>query len=149
MSASVDRASRSTASALSTSPSPRRSADERSSSAILRTTTAAWSRGLRSGARGTTVAATSATDPPMIASVQRRKASPGAGASAATTIPCTAAWMTISCPASSSSAIDMPAATITAICHPPEPIRWVAASPRKTPSATPTVTSATRRWRWP
>ena len=61
----------------------------------------------------------------MSASVQRTNASPGAGANAATTMPWTAAWMSSSCPASSSSAIDIPAATMNMICRPPEPIRCV------------------------
>ena len=59
----------------STSPSTITSPAARSSAAILRITTAACSRGRRSGAAGTTVAATSATQPPISASVQRISAS--------------------------------------------------------------------------
>ena len=108
---------------------------------------AACSRGLRNGALGTTVAATSATAPPIRASVQRVNAAPGSGSSVLTTIDCTAAWVTKIWPASSSSAVLMASETISAICQAPVPIRCVIRSPRNTPTATPRVTSPTRRSR--
>ena len=67
----------------STSPSRMLSAAARSSAEILRTITPACSRGRRSGARGTTAAATSATPPPISASVHRVNAAPGVGSSVA------------------------------------------------------------------
>ena len=60
----------------------------------MRRTFAASSRGRRSGAAGTTVAATSATAPPISASVQRVNAAFGSGSRVTTTIDCTAAWIT-------------------------------------------------------
>ena len=90
-------------------------------SAILRITTAACSRGRRSGAAGTTVAATSATAPPISASVQRVRRHPGRAAAMLTTIDCTAAWVTNSCPPSSRNAADIASATISVICHRPTP----------------------------
>ena len=62
---SVARASASSSSPRSGTPSTITSPAARSSAEILRITTAACSRGRRSGAAGTTVAATSATQPPM------------------------------------------------------------------------------------
>ena len=125
------------------------SAAARSSAEILRTTTPACSRGRLSGARGTTAAATRATAPPISASVQRTKAAPGVGSSAVTKMAWIAAWLTNSTPRSSSSAVVIASATISAICQPPEPTRAVIESPTSTPMATPTETSATRRSRWP
>ena len=84
-------------------------------------TTAACSRGRRSGARGTTAAATSATAPPIRASVQRMNAASGVGTSVLTTIACTAAWLTNSTPCPSSSAVVIARLTISAICQPPDP----------------------------
>ena len=143
------RASASRAIARCTSPSIITSPAARSSVAILRITIDACSRGRRNGAAGTTVAATSATSPPTTASVQRVNAAPGSGTSEATTIDCTAAWVTKSCPPSSRNADDIASATISAICQPPDPSPATSRSARNTPTATPTVTSATRRSRWP
>ena len=39
--------------------------------------------------------------------------------------------------------------TTTAICHTPLPKRWTNRSPVNTPTATPIITSATLRSRWP
>ena len=121
MSESVDRASASSSSRGSDSPSSMTSPAARSSPEIFRTTTAACSRGRRSGAAGTTVAATSATAPPITASIQRVNAWLGPAASPAMTIDCTAAWVTNSWPLPSSSAEDIASATIRPICHRPEP----------------------------
>ena len=107
---SVDRASASSSSAGSTSPSTITSPAARSRSATLWTTRAACSRGLRSGAAGTTVAATSATAPPISASVHRFTAAPGSGTRVATTIDCTAACIMNSCPPSSRIAVVMASA---------------------------------------
>ena len=96
ISPSVPRASARSASARADSPSTITSAAARSSIETLRITTAACSRGRRSGAAGTTVAATRATRPPIPASLTRTRASPGAGASALMMIDCTMAWMTSS-----------------------------------------------------
>ena len=116
---------------------------------LTRATTAACSRGRRRGAAGTTVAATRATAPPITASVHRVNAWPGAATSPAMTIDWTAAWVTNSCPLSSRNAAVIESATISAICHAPEPSHTTSRSARNTPTATPTVTSATRRNRWP
>ena len=67
----------------------------------------------------------------------------------ATTTAWTAAWVTSRVPWSSSSAADIARVTINAICRPPMPSHWVSMSPTKTPTATPMVTSPTRRSRWP
>ncbi len=95
------------------------------------------------------MAATSATEPPMSASVQRRKAPWAPGSSAATTMDWTAAWVTKRMPASSSSAVDIARKTIRPSCHAPEPMPATSTSATKTPIATPMVTSATRRSRCP
>jgi hypothetical protein len=116
---------------------------------ILRITTPACSRGRRSGARGTTAAATRATAPPIRASVHRTKAAPGSGTSVLTTIAWTAAWLTNRTPWLSSTAEAIARLTIRTICQPPDPNQWVSRSPTRTPMATPTVTSATRRRRCP
>ena len=76
-------------------------------------------------------------------------AASGVGTNVLTTMACTAAWLTNSTPCPSRTAVDMARLTISAICQPPVPSKWVSTSPRKTPMATPTVTSATRRSRWP
>jgi hypothetical protein len=115
----------------------------------LRTTVAACSRGRRSGAAGTSVAATSATQPPMTASLQRTSASEGAGTSAEMMIDCTAAWVTNIWPLVMSIASDIDSATTSVSCQAPEPIQIASRSASSTPSATPAVTSATRRSRWP
>ncbi len=118
---SVLRASRSTARERSTSPSRMLSEAARSRADIFRTITAACSRGRRSGARGTAVAATSATAPPISASVQRTNAAPGDGNRVLTTIAWIAAWLTNNVPWSRSSAVTIANDTISAICQPPEP----------------------------
>ena len=133
----------------SKSPSRMLSDAARSRVEIFRMTTAACSRGRRSGARGTTAAATSATAPPIRASVHRMNAASGVGTNVLTTIACTAAWLTNTTPWPSRTAVVMARLTINAICQPPVPSQWVSRSPTKTPIATPTVTSATRRSRWP
>ena len=122
ISESVDRASASSASVESTSPvgeAGRRSAEQRRDLALRR---ARPPRGVVAAARpGTTVAATMATAPPISASVHRSSASPGSGTSEATTIDCTAAWVTNSPPASSSSAVLIASTTIRVSCHQPDP----------------------------
>ena len=102
-----------------TSPSRVHWAASRNSVEMVRTTTAAWVRGRRSGAAGTTAAATRATAPPMTASNHRVNASPGVATKATTKIDCTAAWVTSSPPASRNSAADMATRTMTPICHAP------------------------------
>ena len=114
---------------------------------MVRTTTAAWVRGRRSGAAGTTAAATSATAPPMTASNHRVNASPGVATKATTKIDCTAAWVTSSPPASRNSAADIAQTTMTPICHAPVPTSTRNRSAISRPTATPTVISATRRRR--
>ena len=52
-------------------------------------------------------------------------------------------------PPSSSTAVDIASATMIVSCHHPEPMPATIRSARKTPTATPTVTSATRRRRCP
>ena len=54
-----------------------------------------------------------------------------------------------SCPPSSRTAVDMASATMIVSCHQPEPMPATIRSARNTPTATPTVTSATRRRRCP
>ena len=72
-----------------------------------------------------------------------------AGIRVATTIDWTAAWVTRSCPPSSRNAADIARATISASCQAPLPICTTRRSAMSTPTATPMVTSATRRSRWP
>ena len=146
---SVARASASSSRPRSATPSTITSPAARSSAEIFRTTIAACSRGRRSAAAGTTVAATSATQPPTTASLQRTRASDGAGTSAEMMIDCTAAWVTNIWPLVISSADVIASATTSVSCHQPEPIRIASRSASSTPSATPVVTSATRRSRWP
>ena len=43
----------------------------------------------------------------------------------------------------------MASTATTVICQAPEPKKWVKMSPISTPIATPSMTSATRRTRWP
>ena len=129
-------------------PSPRR--PPAAGRATLRTTIAACSRGRRSGAAGTTVAATSATAPPISASVHRVSAAPGSGSRVLTTIDCTAAWVTNSWPPSSRIAAVIASADDQRELPPARADQPAPAGRRpKTPTATPTVTSATRRSRWP
>ena len=66
-----------------------------------------------------------------------------------TTIDCTAACIMNSCPPSSRIAVDMASATMIVSCHQPDPMPATIRSARNTPTATPTVTSATRRRRCP
>ena len=107
----------------------------------MRTTCAACSRGRRSGAAGTTVAATRATPPPIRASVHPVHPALGSGSSVVTTIDCTAAWMTNTCPLSSRIAVVIASPTIRVICQAPVPMTRTRRSAPNTPSATPTVTS--------
>src|SRR5205823_4252826 len=115
----------------------------------LRTTFAACSRGRRNGAAGTTVAAHNATAPPTRASVQRVNAAVVLASSVVTTIDCTAAWIVKTCPLPSRTATVIASTTTSAICPGPLPITCTSRSPPKTPRATPTATSATRRRRCP
>ncbi len=64
-------------------------------------------------------------------------------------MPCTAAWVTNSVPALSSSVTDIAIATSTVTCQAPVPMTSSSRSARNTPMATPIVTSATRRSRCP
>ena len=62
-------------------------------------------------------------------------------------IDCTAAWVTNIWPLVISSADVIASATTSVSCHPPEPMMIASRSASSTPSATPAVTSATRRSR--
>ena len=147
ISGSVARASASTLSPWTASASSITWPAARSSEAIFLATTAACSPGRRSGAAGTIEAATSATAPPISASVQRVNAAPGVGSSPITKIDCTAAWLRKTCPEEMKMPTAMAIATTIVICQAPSPMTCTTMSPRKTPSATPMVTSVTRRSR--
>ena len=149
ISGSVERASASSSAPRSASPSRSTSATPRSSRACLRSTTEACSRGRRSAAAGTMVAATRATSPPTSASVHRVKAPPVPGSSATTKIDWIAAWLTSIVPPSSRIPAVIAMATTSPSCHAPVPSRATSRSASSTPTATPTVISATRRSRWP
>ena len=104
----------------------------------MRTTTAARSLGRRSGARGTTAAASSATAPPTSASVHRVIAWPGSGSRVTTMIDCTAAWVTNRPLESSRNAADIASATISAELPPPGAECQHEQVGANTPTATPT-----------
>ena len=146
---SVARASASSSSPRSATPSTITSPAARSSAAILRTTIAACSRGRRSGGGRHHGRRDQRDAAPTTASLQRTRASDGAGTSAEMMIDCTVAWVTNICPLVISSADVIASATTSVSCHQPEPIRIASRSASNTPSATPSVTSATRRSRWP
>ena len=62
---------------------------------------------------------------------------------------CTPAWVMSSMPAPSRAATLIDSTTTTMICQNPDPKKCTKTSPTKTPTATPIITSVTRRSRWP
>ncbi len=103
-----------------------------------------------SGLAGSRAATASPTNPPTSASTIRL--SPAAelgGSSVATSTAEDADWSAITVPPSSSTAADMASATARATCHGPVPIAEMSTSPTPMPRDTPTISSTTRRSRWP
>ena len=125
------------------SPRPNSRSTPASSSHALR----ASARECRRGSRGVSSATTSATAPPIAASIHRPSGPPLAVSAGSPTI--TSAW-TPACvvsrtPRSMNRAIVAARNTTTATCHTPLPMRRTSTSPSATPIATPTASSATRR----
>ena len=112
-----------------------------------RTRCCASARECRRGSRGVSSATTSATAPPIAASIHRPSGPPLAVSAGRPTI--TSAW-TPACvvsrtPRSMNRAIVAARNRTTATCQMPLPMRRTSTSPSATPIATPTASSATRR----
>ena len=95
------------------------------------------------------MAASPATPPPMTASSQRVKAWSGAATRVVMIADCTPAWMVMRSPAPTSEATPMATTTTASSWSTPLPNTWTNRSPMSTPTATPIITSAARRRRWP